>query len=142
MIEYTDSSDDIGPDDLIGGFFEGWPDPPSPETHLRLLAESGAIILALEEHGAVIGFVTSITDGVLCAYIPLLEVLPAYRGGGIGRELVRRMLSKLGDLYMVELLCDPGLRPFYASLGMSPTTGMMVRGYTKQAGRKPPGAIY
>lgn len=107
-----------------------------------MLAESDAVVLALEESGAVVGFVTAITDGVLCAYIPLLEVLPAYRGGGIGRGLVRRMLSKLDDLYMVDLLCDPGLRPFYASLGMSPAAGMMVRGYTKQAGRKPPGAIY
>ncbi len=122
MIEYTDS--------------------PSPETHLRLLENSDAFVLALEESGAVVGFVTALTDGVLCAYIPLLEVLPAYRGGGIGHELVRRMLSKFGDLYMVDLLCDPGLRPFYASMGMSPATGMMVRGYTNQAGRKPPGAIY
>ncbi len=142
MIEYTESPDGIGPDDLRGGFFGGWPDPPSPKTHLRLLAESDAVVLALEESGAVVGFVTAITDGVLCAYIPLLEVLPAYRGGGIGRGLVRRMLSKLDDLYMVDLLCDPGLRPFYASVGMGPATGMMVRRYTNQAGRKPPGAIY
>lgn len=142
MIEYTDSLAGIGHDDLRGGFFEGWTNAPSPETHLRLLENSDAFVLALEESGTVVGFVTALTDGVLCAYIPLLEVLPAHRGGGIGHELVRRALSKLDDLYMVDLLCDPGLRPFYASMGMSPATGMMVRRYTNQAGRKPPGAIY
>ena len=55
---------------------------------------------------------------------------------------MRRVPSKLDGLYMVDLLCDPGLRPFYASPRMSPATGLMVRGYTNQAGREPPGRIY
>jgi predicted N-acetyltransferase YhbS len=71
---------------------------------------------------------------VLSAYIPLLEVLPAYQGQGIGSELVRRMLAKLADLYMVDLLCDPGMQPFYERLGMRPTTGMLRRNYDRQAG--------
>jgi hypothetical protein len=37
MIEYIYTSEGITPPQLQG-FFEGWPDPPSPETHLRLLA--------------------------------------------------------------------------------------------------------
>jgi hypothetical protein len=32
------------------------------------------------DNGRVIGFITAVTDKVLSAYIPLLEVLPAYRG--------------------------------------------------------------
>ena len=142
VVEYTDSLDGIGPDGLRGGFFEGWSNAPSPETHLRLLENSDAFVLAVGEPGAVVGFVTAITDGILCAHVPLLEVLPAYRGRGIGRELVRRVLSEFDDLYMLDLLCDPELQPFYASLGMSPATGMMVRGYTNQAGRESPGTIY
>lgn len=72
--------------------------------------------------------------GVLSAYIPLLEVLPAYRGRGIGRELVRRLLEGLRGRYMVDLLCDPALQPFYARVGMRPATGMMVRNYARQSG--------
>ena len=89
---------------------------------------------APEDHAApdaavdrVVGFITAISDGVLAAYIPLLEVLPDYRGQGIGTELVRRLLHKLNGLYMVDVLCDPGLQPFYARLGMLPSTGMMIR---------------
>jgi len=39
MIDYLYGSEGLMPEQ-IQGFFEGWPDPPSPETHLRLLANS------------------------------------------------------------------------------------------------------
>ena len=119
----------------LGGFFEGWPNPPSPETHLRLLAQSDYVVLAVDdESGHVVGFVTVVSDGVLSAYIPLLEVLPAYRTAGVGSELMRRMLEQLGDLYMVDLLCDPELQPFYARFGMRPAVGMLRRTYERQSG--------
>lgn len=134
MIRYTDSTAGITPDQLAG-FFEGWPNPPQPETHLRLLCRSDEVVLAVDEvSGEVVGFITAISDGVLTAYIPLLEVRRAYRGRGIGKALVRRMLDRLDDLYMVDLLCDPALQPFYAALGMHPATGMMLRNYDHQSG--------
>ncbi|MGD2177557.1 MAG: GNAT family N-acetyltransferase [Anaerolineae bacterium] len=125
----------------LEGFFEGWPDPPSPETHLRLLEHSDHVVLAVHgDSGDVIGFVTAISDHVLSAFIPFLEVLPEYRGRGIGSELVRRMLAQLSGLYMVDLLCDAEVEPFYASLGMRPTIGMMMRNYERQAGIDPSGS--
>jgi ribosomal protein S18 acetylase RimI-like enzyme len=83
--------------------------------------------------GPVVGFITAISDGVSAAYIPHLEVLPAYQGRGIGSELVRRMLARLRGLYMIDLTCDPDVQPFYARLGMRPSTGMLVRNYDRQA---------
>ena len=136
MIEYIYTSEGIMPQQ-IQGFFEDWPDPPSPETHLRLLANSDEIVLAVDdETGNIVGYITAISDNVLSAYIPLLEVLPEYRGRGIGRELVRRILDRLKGLYMVDLLCDSDLQPFYASLGMVPVTGMMLRNYGRQSGEE------
>jgi ribosomal protein S18 acetylase RimI-like enzyme len=135
MIRYVHTIEGITPEQLEG-FFEGWPDPPSPETHLKLLENSDHVVLALDgASGNVIGFITAISDGVLSAYIPLLEVLPEHRGKGIGSELVRRMLDRLSGLYMVDLVCDTELQAFYASLGMRPATGMMVRNYERQSGR-------
>ncbi|MBK8051295.1 MAG: GNAT family N-acetyltransferase [Anaerolineales bacterium] len=120
----------------LQGFFVGWPNPPAPATHLRLLGCSDYVVLAIDAvTGRVVGFITAISDGVLSAYIPLLEVLPDYQGQGIGEELVRRMLARLRDLYMVDLLCDPDLQPFYARAGMRPATGMLLRNYDRQAGR-------
>lgn len=135
MIRYSTRVDEIGSGQLLG-FFVGWPNPPLPETHLRLLRNSEAVVLAIDqESNRVVGFVTAITDGVLCAYVPLLEVLPPYQRDGIGRELMRRMLCQLSGFYMVDLLCESSLRSFYATVGMAPAHGMMCRDYTAQSGR-------
>ena len=134
MIVYSDSTENVTVDDLRG-FFAGWPNPPSPDTHLRMLTGSDHIMLARDdESGRVVGYVTAITDGVLAAYIPLLEVLSQYQGQGIGTALMRRMLDTLRDLYVIDLLCDEDVQPFYARLGMRPATGMMVRNYARQSG--------
>ena len=132
MISYTDSLCGITLDELQG-FFQGWPSPPSAETHLKLLEHSDEIVLAVDdETGNVAGFITAISDGVLSAHISFLEVLPAYRRRGIGRELMRRMLAKLEGLYAVDLVCDAERQPFYARFGMSPGTGMMLRNRARQ----------
>src|SRR5689334_15924281 len=132
MISYLDSIDGITAEQLQG-FFVGWPNPPSPATHLRILAGSYAVQLARDgASGAIVGFATAISDGVSCAYIPHLEVLPAYQGQGIGSELVRRMLAKLRHLYMIDLVCDPDVQPFYERLGMRAVIGMVARNYDRQ----------
>lgn len=137
MIEYTETLDSITADDLHG-FFVGWPNPPTPATHLRLLETSNYILLAVErETGRVVGFITAISDGVLCAYIPLLEVLPEYQAQGVGSALMERMLAKLSALYMVDTLCDPDLQPFYERFGMRRAVGVCVRRYERQSGVEP-----
>ena len=133
MIIYTDSLDNITPNDLHG-FFVGWPQPPTPETHLRLLQGSYAVVLALNENGAVVGFITAISDGVMSATIPLLEVLPEYQHQGIGGQLVQLMLEKVRHLYAIDLTCDPDLQSFYGQFGMRPYTAMILRHYERQAG--------
>ncbi|TFE02371.1 GNAT family N-acetyltransferase [Jeotgalibacillus salarius] len=120
---------------MLEGFFDGWPDPPSPEKHMKLLANSSHIVVATDaEKQQVIGFITAISDGVLSAYIPLLEVLPAHKNDGIGSELVRLMLDQLKDYYMVDLCCDDDLVPYYEKFGMYRTNGMIVRHYARQSG--------
>jgi ribosomal protein S18 acetylase RimI-like enzyme len=126
-IEYTSSLDSVEPQHLQG-FFEGWPSPPSPERHLDLLRGSYRIVLARELGSPrIVGFVNAISDGVLFAFIPLLEVLPSCRGRGIGSELIRRLLDELDDFYAVDLMCDPELQPFYDRFGMHRAVGMVIR---------------
>jgi ribosomal protein S18 acetylase RimI-like enzyme len=133
MIIYRNTSDNLTPEQLRG-FFVGWPNPPSPEAHLRILRGSAAVELAVDEaSGAVVGFVTAISDGVSCAYIPHLEVLPEYQGRGIGTVLMERLIARLRHLYAIDLTCDPEVQPFYARLGMRASNGMLVRNYDRQA---------
>lgn len=126
MITYASTADAIAPDQLRG-FFVGWPAAPSAERHLALLHGSHAVELAFDGD-AVVGFVTAVSDGVLSAFIPLLEVLPEYQHQGIGTELVRRLLGQIDDLYMVDLCCDADLEPFYNALGFETLErGMGIR---------------
>lgn len=134
MISYRTTLEGVTPA-MLTGFFVGWPDPPSPETHLRVLAGSFAVVLAVDEDaGAVVGFANAISDGALMAFIPLLEVLPEHQGQGIGSELVRRMLGHLNGLYAIDLVCDDELLPFYERLGFTPGRAMIHRNYGNQSG--------
>ncbi|MEO0565685.1 MAG: GNAT family N-acetyltransferase [Chloroflexota bacterium] len=135
MIRYQNTTTGITPTMLNGGFFVGWPNPPDAEGHLRMLDAAYRVWLAVDDDtGQVVGFINAISDGVLSAYIPLLEVLPAYQGKGIGLALAQRMLQSLQHLYMVDLLCDGQLQAFYARAGMRPAQGMMTRNYELQSG--------
>ena len=134
-VHYTESLAGIEANQLEGGFFVDWPNPPSPETHLRLLQGSSHVVLTIDERTAdVVGFVTAISDGVLSAYIPLLEVLPEYQHQGIGQELMRRMIAALRSHYMIDLLCDPDLQSFYEQVGMRRASGMLIRNDDRQNG--------
>ena len=114
--------------DQLAGFWEGWPIQPSADRHLDALRGSEIAIVAIDEAtDRVVGFVTAIGDGALAAFIPMLEVLPQYRGQGIGSELVRRVLDALHDRYSIDLVCDDDLVPFYKRLGFDPLQGMSIR---------------
>ena len=133
-IQYQTNTDNITPN-MLTGFFVGWPNPPEPRTHLRILRGSSHIVLALNPNRSkVIGFITAISDGVSAAYIPHLEVLPEFQGRGIGRELVNRMIEQLNGIYMIDLMCDEDVMPFYERLGMKKAGGMVVRNYQNQSG--------
>ncbi|MCL2812238.1 MAG: GNAT family N-acetyltransferase [Clostridia bacterium] len=132
MIEYTTDLSAVN-EHMLHGFFAGWPNPPSTSSHMRILKGSYLVWLAIDTSAnRVVGFINAISDGVLCAYIPLLEVLPAYQNTGIGKELVARMLDSFKNMYMIDLLCDKKLQSYYAKFGMISATGAFVRNYDRQ----------
>lgn len=133
MVTYQTNLNGIGAAQLEG-FFVGWPDPPLPDTHLRILNGSAFVVLALEGN-RVIGYISAISDGVLSAYISSLEVLPNHQRRGVGRELVTRMKVLLEGLYMIDLLCDDHVLPFYEKLGFNAAGGAMIRRYQHQSGK-------
>jgi len=133
-LEYKNNLDQIT-QEMLEGFFVDWPNPPSKQKHLEILQGSSHVWLAIDtEAEKVVGFINAISDGILSAYIPFLEVVPGYQNQGIGKELARRMLQSLEQFYMVDLLCDIELQEFYGSLGMHKATGVLVRNYDRQSG--------
>ena len=134
MYEYTKDLSCIQPGDL-DGFFVGWPNPPSREKHLELLKCSyRSFVVVEQESRKVVGFVNAVSDGVLTAYIPLLEVLPEHKGVGIGSKLVDLMLDELSGLYMIDICHDEYMAPFYKRFGAMESHASIFRNYAAQAG--------
>ncbi len=134
MISYTNSLDVITPQQLAG-FFVGWPNPPAPATHLKLLRGSDAVELAIDgDIDRVVGYIAALTDDVMTLHISFLEVLPAYQRRGIGSQLVRRLFRRFDHLYGVDLSCDEDVQPFYEKLGMTKALGMNLRQHGRQSG--------
>ena len=135
MIKYTHTLNNISPQNLQG-FFAGWKKCPSPEKHFEILKNSEYVVLAIdEETNNVVGFINAVSDKILSAYIPLLEVLPGYQGKGIGKELAKRMLAKLEGYYMIDICCDESLQKFYEKFGLKKYSSMILRNYSKQGGK-------
>jgi GNAT superfamily N-acetyltransferase len=70
----------------------------------------------------------------LTAYIPLLEVLPEYKGQGIGTKLIAKIKEDLKDFYMIDICCDEDVIPFYKNLGFKQGYSMSLRNYQMQGG--------
>jgi GNAT superfamily N-acetyltransferase len=119
------------------GFFEGWPNPPNSATLYELLLNSPERSLAVDTRfNKVVGFTYAISDKLLSAYIPLLEVLPEWRVKDLGRLLIEDLLIQLRDYYMVDVCCDESLSEFYEKVGFQKAgAGMIRRNYRMQAGR-------
>ncbi len=127
MINYTDDMSGIR-DDMLAGFFVGWPRRPSAAQHLAVLRGSYRSVVAIDDApGRVAGFVNMISDGVLTAFVPWLEVLPGYQSRGVGAELMRLILEGTDRFYSVDLVCDAALVPYYARLGMAGASSAVLR---------------
>jgi GNAT superfamily N-acetyltransferase len=127
VIYYTDDLAAVR-ENMLDGFFVGWPRRPSAGQHLAVLRGSYRSVVAIDDaEDRVAGFVNMISDGVLTAFIPWLEVLPAYQGQGIGSELMRRILDGTDRFYSVDLVCDAELIPYYERFGMRGLTSAMLR---------------
>lgn len=127
VIRYQTSLDGISGNHLEG-FCEGWACRVPGRVLFRALEASRYVSLAVEEEtGLVIGVGYAISDGVLFAYVPMLEVRKGYRGKGIGTRLMLLLLEQCQQMYGTDVLCDTALQPFYARLGMRSVAGACVR---------------
>lgn len=133
-MEYQTNLEGITSSQLTG-FFQGWPTCPDSNTLLLILQRSDFFVLAVNQEGQVIGLINAITDKVFYAYIPLLEVLPAYQKQGVAKQLIERMKGLLSSFYAIDLCCDSRLSDYYQKQGFSEVSGMILRNYSHQDGR-------
>jgi len=100
--------------------FEGWWVESRDDVDLveRIIAGSHCFLI-VEEGKRLVGMGRAISDRVSDAYIQDVAVDAAYRGRGIGREIVRRLLERLNKdgVNWVGLIAERGSHPFYERLG-------------------------
>lgn len=133
-IQYSTNKDDIKKLTLEG-FFEGWPNKPNQDVLRMSIENAGYVVLAIDtEKNILVGYITAITDNILSAYIPFLEVKKIYQKQGIGHTLVTKLLAQLNHLYMIDLVCDKELADFYSEAGFESWHAMIKRNYANQGG--------
>lgn len=125
--------------DLTGlettGFFEGWPNKPIYNVLRKSIENADYIVLAIDtEKRKLAGYITALSDDVLAAYIPFLEVEKGYQHKGIGHALVSKLLEQLSHLYMIDLVCDKEIAGFYKEAGFESWHAMIKRNYSNQCG--------
>jgi len=78
--------------------------------------------IACYDGDKLIGYVDTVSNGVTDAYIQDLTVDPAYQGQGIGTELMNRIIARLKEnkIYMISIVFDEKLLPFYKRFGFFP----------------------
>ena len=93
----------------------------------RLIDEAVRVV-GLYDGDRQIGFCRAATDGVSFAYLADVYVLPAYRGRGLGEELVREMVENGGLGGVKWLLHTTDAHALYRKLGFdAPSVKVMER---------------
>ncbi|MDD1667525.1 MAG: GNAT family N-acetyltransferase [Methanomicrobiales archaeon] len=105
-----------------------------PSEIVPLIQGSLVFVVAVDRAtGKAVGMGRAISDGVSDAYIQDLVVLPGYRGRGIGRAILGRILHECRErgIGWIALIAEGGSGDFYRQLGFGVDEGdlpMMYRG--------------
>lgn len=69
------------------------------------------------EQGRIVGAGRVLADGLDCAYLCDVAVLPALQGSGVGKEIVARLMALSAGHKKIILYAVPGKEPFYRRFG-------------------------
>jgi ribosomal protein S18 acetylase RimI-like enzyme len=129
--------------DAVHAFISGesyWGQGRSRE-RVELAIRGSRRVVGLYRGGEQVGFSRAVSDGVIVAYLADVYVLPAYRGRGLGLELVRETVdgAQARDISPNArwLLHTADAQGLYAKLGFStdrPTYPLMERGRVPASG--------
>jgi GNAT superfamily N-acetyltransferase len=135
MIEYRDSHD-VDLDQLAALFVSaGWDHRAYPRENLAALVANSRYVVSAWDGARLVGFARAISDGVSNAYVSTVAVLPEWRGKGIGREVVRRLVEGEGKAAIRWVLhAREELHDFYRINGFKPAPDILWRD------RRPPRA--
>ena len=116
MIEYS-LEKTVNYDGLMQLFNQaGWSDKTSDLDRLQLMVENSQIVVTAWDEGRMIGFARCVTDYVFNGQINNVIVDQGYRGRGIGKGLISRILNNSKKVTYI-LRGDPDNIKFYKQMG-------------------------
>ena len=100
----------------------------------RMIRGSFCFMVA-RSRGQIVAMGRVISDGASDAYLQDIVVLEAFRGRGIGRELIRRLTAfcMSRGIGWIGLVAEPGTTKLYADLGYEPLRGYQAMLHGKEA---------
>jgi len=105
-----------------------WSAARKPVQLVRALKRSHSVVTAWVE-GSLVGLGNAVSDGSLVVYYPHLLVLPEFQRRGIGRQLMKRLMSRYRGFHQHILIAEAKAVPFYRKCGFNragKTTSMWV----------------
>lgn len=102
-----------------------WSNKTSDLERLKLMIENSQIVVTAWDHEKMVGFARCITDYVFNAQINNVVVDQEYRGRGIGKELISRILQSSNKVTYI-LRGDPENIGFYKQIGFKDTDLSLV----------------
>lgn len=91
----------------------------------RMFAASNLVISAWA-NGGLVGVCRALTDYSYCCYLSDLAVDQAFQKHGIGKELITRVQSAVGDEVSLILLSAPGAMSYYPAVGFAKAENAFV----------------
>jgi GNAT superfamily N-acetyltransferase len=106
----------------------GWERRTADRERLAQLVRGSMFVVSAWNGDRLVGFARAISDGATNAYINTVAVLPEYQKGGIGRELIQRLLAGHDGIQFI-LHANDNAYPFYLHLdvGFEPIANMLIR---------------
>ncbi|WP_310447575.1 GNAT family N-acetyltransferase [Thiobacillus sp.] len=77
------------------------------------------VVISAWDGARFVGVSRALTDYSYCCYLSDLAVDVAYQKHGIGRELIRRTQSVIGDEVSLVLMSAPGAMAYYPKVGFA-----------------------
>ena len=119
MIEYQHNLP-LDPADVIRVFESSGITRPTKDVAriARMFASSNLVISAWSD-GILVGVCRALTDYSYCCYLSDLAVDSNFQKNGIGKELIQRVRTVIGEEVALILLSSPGAMSFYPTAGFA-----------------------
>ena len=96
------------------------------EEELREVLEAGPAVGAWDGE-RLVGFVRTLSDGHLAAYVEDVMVHQDYRRGGVGDLIMSRLLREIKQSANVSLFCERPVARFYERHGFRATSYVLMQ---------------